>query len=126
MKPIKLQRREKVRGLYRYYDGFTGEYREFTNYRKYIKSLNEHERRLNLVLNDLVYKDLKELFNLRSPAVQMEEIAKRFEKIALVYRFAERAGANDDYRINNILVGMAKDVGSTREHKKSASIYRRS
>ena len=118
MKAIKLSRRGKERGLYRFYDG--KEYRTFTNHRKYIKALNQHEDYLNLVLNQIIMQDVKRLFKLKSPAYEMEKISERMQLISMCYRFAERGNSNDDYRINNILLDLGKDVCATRKHKKTA------
>lgn len=102
MKPIKLPRMNKTRGLYSFFDG--DNYRYFTNRRKYINELTRFEKELNHKLNVIVTRQVTSVYVLRDAEKELQDLSNYFQRLSLIYRFSKRGGINDGQRIASMIL----------------------
>lgn len=115
MKAIKLSKREKSNGIYSFYDG--SDYRKFTNRRKYVSAITQHEKAIQKELNHLLNQNIEMTLTTNNPARDLRAVAQNLMLMASVYEFGSRGLPNDLHYMHRALC----DVKDRTENKKEAT-----
>lgn len=119
-KLIKLSRKEKEKGFYSFYDGYS--YRKFTNRRQYIKAINKREKELSSVAEMILSATSIELLTMQSPKDQLDSLSIRLRRLQQVYYYSNRQIINDDNRICDILMNLENELKGNKKVRRETGL----